>query len=251
MITPCVIQTAGGRSRVVAPHLSPEAKAGTAVLTRCAGRRGTADRIMLNRPAQLALVLTLVATALGCAFPTRPARTPFLDPVAPLSKGRHTDSVWFDKEAIARNGYSEILIAPVEVERVREAPGMPASECARILMTSVGQGRDSILVRAGTPGRPAELRLAITEMSPGSAFGRIMAGELGVGHAWVQVEGRLLDATTGELIGQVADRRRGSGMHGLRDMGGDSGPAMIREMLAEIGESIRTEVARAFASRAD
>jgi hypothetical protein len=83
-------------------------------------------------------------------------------------------------------------------------------------------------------------------MTTGSAFARMVAGELGAGHGWVQIEGRVTDEESGVLLVSFADRRRGSGAVGFRDLGGDSGPAMVREMITAIGFGIRSELDHAF-----
>ncbi len=88
----------------------------------------------------------------------------------------------------------------------------------------------------------AVLHIAITEMTPGSAGGRIFAGELGMGHAFVQVEGRLVDLESGKDLVAFADRRRSSGAIGFEDMGGDAGPRLVRRMLKGIAADLVREL---------
>ena len=92
----------------------------------------------------------------------------------------------------------------------------------------------------------AKLEIAITEMTPGSAAGRMFAGELGLGHAWVQVEGRVVDIDLNEEVVAFSDRRRHSGAIGFRDIGGDAGPSLVREMLETIAAELVQELRETF-----
>jgi hypothetical protein len=88
-------------------------------------------------------------------------------------------------------------------------------------------------------------------VDPGGGFARVMAGELGAGHAWVQVEGRVTDPTSGALLAAFADRQRDSGLAGVRDTFGDVGPSLVKERLTAIGRAARLELALSFGCRAE
>ena len=66
--------------------------------------------------------------------------------------------------------------------------------------------------------------LAITHMDPGSSAERLWAGEFDAGHAQLQVEGKVVDIESGEIVAAFAERRRYSGALGAEDLGGDAGP---------------------------
>jgi hypothetical protein len=84
--------------------------------------------------------------------------------------------------------------------------------------------------------------MAITYLTPGNATARILAAELGAGHAFVQVEGKLTDAKTGEEIARFADRRRDSGSIGFEDVGGDAGPRLVERLLKGISADVVKEL---------
>jgi hypothetical protein len=54
----------------------------------------------------------------------------------------------------------------------------------------------------------------------------------------VQVEGKLVTVESGETVATFAERRRTSGLVGLKDIEGDSGPDLIRHMIKLISEDI-------------
>jgi len=86
-----------------------------------------------------------------------------------------------------------------------------------------------------------KLQLAITQMDPGSAVGRMIVGELGAGHAKIQVEGRL-ENNAGDIIMAFSDLRSNSGAIGLKDLGGDAGPQLVKDSLGELAEAIMAEL---------
>ena len=159
--------------------------------------------------------------AVGCASPR--AATSVTAPE--LSRGRHVDQVWFDREAIRPAGNVTVAEAEARLDQALRAAGDPI-----------------VLARADA-GREARLDVAITELDPGSTMTRFWAGELGAGHAWVQVEARLTDAATGARIGALAERGRASGVATFRNSRGrDSGPGLVRDLLERIAGDIRQEL---------
>jgi hypothetical protein len=96
----------------------------------------------------------------------------------------------------------------------------------------------------------SKLSLAITQLNPGNQAARIIAAELGAGHAFVQVEGKLLTISGAEAAAFV-DRRRSSGLIGIKDTFGDAAPNLIKKMIENISAdavaeltSTRTEASR-------
>ena len=74
------------------------------------------------------------------------------------------------------------------------------------------------------------LETAITDLDPGSRLARWMAGELGAGHSYVQVEGIIRDASTQKVLMRFADKRAGSGTGGLDITGGDPDQMMEADL---------------------
>jgi hypothetical protein len=154
--------------------------------------------------------------------------------------------MWSDHDRIKQGQYKRIAIGRIE-SRVVDTEKVTGEQACGWLRSAVLKAGSSETLVVGVPtGKTAKLDLAITEMTPGSAFARIMAGEIGAGHAWVQIEGRVIDEESGVLLASFADRRRKSGAHGFRDVMGDSGPAMVREMIRAIAGGIRSELAHEF-----
>lgn len=182
---------------------------------------------------QFPLVLALVLT--GCASAPKPSD--YLDDYERLEAGRHLERVWtsaaFDSGLAAR-----MQLGSIEPRRVVDFEEVTVEQ-------AVGWLRDGLRT-AGFPfgdnGR-YRLDLVISEMNPGSAAARIWAGEFGAGHAFAQVEGRVTDTATDEVVATFAERRRASGAAGLRDLGGDTGPAMVEELIKAIGADIAAEFA--------
>jgi len=190
----------------------------------------------------ISLIIFLLS---ACTSPLR--QTGYLKNYKQLRPGKYLEQLWSDPERIAQGQYRKIVIGRIEA-RVVDTEKVTGEEACNWLRFAV-LGNTTLpeaLVLGTQTGKIAKLGLAITEMTPGSAFARIMAGELGAGHAWIQIEGRVTDDESGVLLVSFADRRRGSGAHGLRDLAGDSGPAMVREGIAAIGRAIRAELAREF-----
>lgn len=181
----------------------------------------------------------------ACTHSVRP--TGYLEKYDQLGPGHYLELFWSDPDRIVQGQYKRIVIGRIEA-RVVDSEKVTGEEACKWLRYAVlGKSASSeTLVLGGETGKTAKLDLAITEMTPGSAFARIMAGELGAGHAWLQIEGYVTDEESSVLLVSFADRRRGSGAHGFRDVVGDSGPAMIGEGITAIGYDIRRELAREF-----
>ena len=190
----------------------------------------------------IAISFALAATAIGCASATRSG---FLTDYARLRSGSHLEKYWSDRAIIESKNYSTIGMAVIDVTRISDKSGVTAEQCATWLKAALQY--NSGKVRSGTifatDQTEAELRIAITEMTPGSSAGRLSAaGKLGMGHAIVQVEGRMVDLASGKDLVAFADRRRSSGALGTEDFDGDAGPRLVRRMLEQIAADLVREL---------
>jgi hypothetical protein len=200
---------------------------------------------MMNRIIFMTVGISLGALFLSACATVEPRG--YLENYDQLKSGRYIERFWSDPNKIAQGGYKIIVIGKIE-SRVADSEKVTGAQACSWLRSAILRGATSVEyfpLEAGA-GKNARLDLAITEMTPGSAFGRTMWGEFGAGHAWVQVEGRVTDEESGVLLVSFADRRRGSGVIGFRDLAGDSGPAMLHEMITAIGFSIRSELDHTF-----
>jgi hypothetical protein len=79
-------------------------------------------------------------------------------------------------------------------------------------------------------------------MDPGSREKRIWAGEFGAGHARLQIEGRVVDNESGEIIAELAQRRRSSGALGAKDITHDAGPHIIEHLVFLVSSDVANEL---------
>ena len=164
-----------------------------------------------------------------------------------LGEGRHIDRSQLDATGVPSMGLSAIVLAEIDTTRVSDQKGITKTEGAAALRAALMPSpSDRAVLNLGGSAGPGRLDVAIVERSTGNALARVIAGELGSGHAWVQVDARVVDPDSGKVLAELSDRRRGSGVIGLRDTFGSSGPAMVREMLAGIGSDIRKELRELF-----
>ena len=63
-----------------------------------------------------------------------------------------------------------------------------------------------------------------------------------MGHAIVQVEGKLIDSSSGKEVACFMDRRRDSGTIGIEDLAGDAGPNLVKRMLEKIASDLAKEL---------
>jgi Domain of unknown function (DUF4410) len=191
------------------------------------------------RTAALAVVTTCAMPA--CTSPPKP--TEFTPAVGALGKGMFVDQAWVDSGTLHAGRYARIALGSVDVSRIHDQKGISASDAAAALTGALLEpgSADTVVTLPGAGGA-AKLETAITELDPGDAFARVMAGELGAGHAWVQVEARLVDPATGKPVAVFVERSRDSGAAGLRDTFGSAGPTLVREMLKRAASDLRDEL---------
>lgn len=193
----------------------------------------------------LFLVICLSLMTVGCA--ATPDRVRFLDQKSTLTGGKYVDLVWVDSERMGAKTYLPVALGPISTRPVTDQKGITAAEGAGRLKTAIlekaQEARLPLAVEGDETTAPARLELALTEMYPGGRWDRMMNAEFGAGHAFVQVEGRVVDVASGEAVLTFADRRRSSAWIGLRDIPRDAGPVVVREMLEGIAGDVVAELA--------
>ncbi|MGK0176730.1 MAG: hypothetical protein ACJAYS_001163 [Lentimonas sp.] len=162
-----------------------------------------------------------------------------------LRSGRFLEKTWHSGENISQ--YNEIKVVKIDIEMIKDAKGITTEDARRELKKNLQRfskihGLRLIFDATDNSDSEYELKVAVTEMTPGSAAARIWFGELGIGHAKIQVEGRLSDQTTPQDIFLFSDRRGDSGAIGLADLGGDAGPSLVKKMLLSLAEDIVFEL---------
>jgi len=177
----------------------------------------------------------------GCA--STPIRTDYSKNVSSLKAGIYLDNVWFDNNELSSNRYSEVRLTDVKGLGITDQTNITVAQAIEWLRESTIKPRkDNVVLKSSETGKTLNLELVITELNPGDTVTRFWIGELGAGHAWIQVEGKLTDAESKKLIGYFVERDRKSGVATFRNSRGyDSGPGLIQDMIDDIGNKIRNE----------
>jgi hypothetical protein len=194
------------------------------------------------------VVFFSIVMLISCA--STPKRTGYLSDYDKLTKGKYLDNYWINTSLATKYKSSKFLLSTISINKISDQKGVSAENCREwlrnsLIKTASSSGINFLIVEDSTKAQ-VRLDIGITEMTPGSAGGRVFAGELGIGHAWVQVEGSVVDVASKESIALFSDRRRSSGAAGLKDVAGDSGPSLVRGMLENIGADIIKELKETF-----
>lgn len=176
------------------------------------------------------------------AWAASPKPTGYLSDYDQLSHGQDLEAYWADGAAV--EPASEILLGQISTEHVKDKKHITVSDCKNWLKRDM---LEHTLFASEAADAVYRLDLAITYMDPGSATKRIMAGELGAGHAQIQVEGKVIDIESGQTVASFAEKRSSSGAIGLEDLKGDSGPELIEHLIGLISDDVASELGRTFA----
>jgi len=198
---------------------------------------------MVNRIIFSGFALALLLTS-GCASTVKPSGFLSGSGYEHLHQGQYVDRYWSDAE-LKPQALSKISIEEIDTSRITDQPSVTRSDAATWLtaaMDSSIRAQPSWQTKQSHDQPTARLFLAITYLTPGSAGGRMFAGELGMGHAIVQVEGKLIDASSNKELASFADRHRDSGSIGFEDIAGDVGPRLVRRMLEKMASDLVKEL---------
>lgn len=168
--------------------------------------------------------------------------------VASCATTRPIEMIWHDQSRIQAGQFGFVELGEIDTSGIDSKGGVTPDDCAAWLRSSLVQSESSErILSLSDSGPSARLDLVITEMTPGNAFIRIMIAEFGAGHAWVTVEGRVVDPASATSLVTFSDRRHDSGAIGFRDLAGGAGPAMVRGMLEAIARDLKHELQERFA----
>lgn len=196
-----------------------------------------------------AFALTVALVIAGCSTPRA---TGYLSDYNRMTKGDFLESYFSDKGAISAGDYSRIVLGTISTDKIQDREKVSRSDTAgwlrNALLKSSGEGGgvEPLVLSTSGAGSAAQLDVAITEMNPGNATTRIFIGELGAGHAWVQVEGKVTDPKNDAVLATFAERRRSSAAIGLKDVTGDTGAALVQSLTEDIAGDIRRELGASF-----
>ena len=134
------------------------------------------------------------------AWAASPKPTGYLSDYSHLSHGHFLEAYWADSAAV--EPATELLLGQISALQIKDKKHITVSDCKDWLEHDI---LEHPLFSSDAPNASYRLDLAITYMDPGSATKRIMAGELGAGHAQIQVEGKVIDTGSGETVAAAND----------------------------------------------
>ena len=194
----------------------------------------------------LQLVITVLMSGfLLTAHAAAPKTSGYLSDYDRLVEGEYLEAYWIDMSQITRSNPPRIALGDILVDGIEDQKGVTVVDCVGWLKNDLLKGR----IISNSADAKYRLDLAITHMDPGSAAKRILAGEFGAGHAQLQIEGKVIDTKSGEVVATFAERRRSSGAIGIEDLAGDAGPHIIEHLINLISEDVNSELLASFLSR--
>jgi hypothetical protein len=197
------------------------------------------ELIMWHEAKLMCLAMVALAGS-GCAA----TKSGFLSDYGRMHTGLYLQNYRSAPELSGR-ACSKIYITPVETSRIKNQRDVRVSDIATWLKAAVvsamhAETRWSVAERAEES--TSTLEMAVTYFTPGSSGGRAFAGEFGMGHSAVQVEGRLVDSATNKELACFTERRTDTGPGGFEDIGGDAGSKLVEHMVNHIGTDLIKEL---------
>lgn len=193
-------------------------------------------------PLTTAVLLCGLSLALHAASP-KPSG--FLSDYDRLVEGEYLEAYWVDMPRIERSKAPGFALGSISVDKIENHKGVTVNDVVGWLKADLLQRR----VISDKAGQRYRLDLAVTHMDPGSAAKRILAGEFGAGHAQLQIEGKVVDTQSNEVVASFAERRRSSGAIGIEDLAGDAGPHIIEHLVSLVSADINDELFASFLQR--
>ena len=201
---------------------------------------------LMSRSLRLIVLIGFCLVSLGCS--TTPKRTTGWPASATQS---HTGlDLFYRSPTFYPNRYQALLVTPPTVpahtpstfnaQRMADAFQQRLREHLTVarLVPRVTTSAQDIL----PDERVLILETQLIQVTPGSRIGRWWCGEFGCGHSIIEVQGRLIDAKTGEVFVTFADKRRGAA---VIDPTGGSGEDLLREdmldMVRDVAATLREE----------
>ncbi len=184
----------------------------------------------------------LITTLLwGCAT-TKYSNVNLLDNYNSTNNGSYVKSVWINNSKIKSNETFKIFLEEINIDNISDEKGITKIEGKNVLKNSImnSQYNNGILVTKDDTS-DYSMALAITNMSPGDRASRMWAGELGFGHANVELQVIITNKESERVI-EIKDSQSNSGAIGFRDIPEDSGPQLVRELLQAISDNILQEL---------
>ncbi len=181
------------------------------------------------------VILTMASTFYQCA--STPSNTGFTQSGLNFQNGTYLDKVYKNENSVLTRQNMPIRIDSINIDFIHDYPNVSAKYCRNTLEAELVKFFEFSSTQA-SPKLTAEF--AITYLDPGDAAARIVAGELGAGHAWIQIEGVVRQKD--EIIFAFIDRKRNSGKAGLSDLAGPADKKLVTFMIQEISQLLIKEI---------
>lgn len=148
--------------------------------------------------------------------------------------------------------YDLLVVKEPVVAAPLSDPELRATPWAKTLQAALAHAMRSAGLFAGVAeqaggelpsGNILVLESAIVDVDPGNQMARLFFAEMGGGHSFVEIEGRIFDPHNQEVLVQFSDRRRGAGV--LDITGGESEGLLrddVRGIARGFGEALRVAV---------
>ena len=190
-------------------------------------------------------VTVLISGFMLSGHAASPKKSGYLSDYDRLVEGEYLEAYWVDVTQIEKRDTPSMLLGEITASKIKDHKGVSVTDCVGWLRKDLLKG---VVVSDGQAAK-YRLDLAITHMDPGSRAKRLWAGEFGAGHAQLQIEGKVVDTESGEVVAAFAERRRSSGALGAKDLEGDAGPHIIEHLVGLISEDVNSEFVATFTSR--
>jgi len=191
------------------------------------------------------VIFAVLSGFMSVSHAASPKDSGYLSDYDRLVEGEYLEAYWIDMTRIEKSDAPSFLLAEISVSGIKDHKGVTVSDCVGWLRNDLMKN----VVFSDSQAAKYRLDLAITHMDPGSRTKRLWAGEFGAGHAQLQIEGKVVDIESGEVIATFAERRRSSGALGAKDLAGDSGPHIIEHLVSLISADVNSELLATFTSR--
>lgn len=185
--------------------------------------------------------VSLVLCSIGCVT-TKYSHINVMENSKIAMEGKHVDRIWVGNEAASEIRTNGLIVENIVIDSIKDEKGISRNECLKYLEKQIEDEYYKIgIVSKGTNPQNCKLTFIFTNMSPGNAASRVWAGELGFGHANVEIQAIIKNAD-GKRIVEISDSRNNSGAIGFRDTFGDAGPTLVKELIKQISENILKEL---------
>ena len=198
----------------------------------------------MNNYLRIVFAITLFALNISI-HAAAPKPSGYLPDYDILVEGEYLEAYWVDMAKVRRSQIPQFQLGEIETISLEDKKHVMVADVVSWLI-------DDLLVQTViTSEDNAQYRLdvAITHMDPGSRAKRLWAGEFGAGHAQLQIEGKVIDKSNGEVVATFAERRRSSGALGAEDVLADAGPTIMNHLTRLISEDISNELLASFIER--